>query len=169
MDRLIDSIVVHCADTREDDPATPKNEEMDIGVVEIEAWHKERALKEPWSKYIDEAGEEKFIGYHYVVRRNGKIEAGRPVHIVGCHTAGFNQKSIGICWVGRHSMSAAQRYALVDLCAATAIYHGLDSIDIYAHNQFNSKKTCPNFDSKDTFESIGHFRAAVEGRMEDIK
>ena len=36
------------------------------------------------------------IGYHFVVRKGGSIELGRPVECVGAHAEGFNYCSIGI-------------------------------------------------------------------------
>jgi N-acetylmuramoyl-L-alanine amidase len=77
MNREIDLIVIHCAYT------SPK---MDIGVKEIDEWHRARG----WNQ----------IGYHYVVRRDGTVEHGRSVKTVGAHVKGFNAKSIGVCLVG---------------------------------------------------------------------
>lgn len=75
--RLINSLIIHCSATR---PS------MDIGVAEIKEWHLDRG----WNN----------IGYHYVIRRNGVIEDGRPVAKVGAHAKGHNANSIGICLVG---------------------------------------------------------------------
>ena len=36
------------------------------------------------------------IGYHYVVRKDGTIELGRPVETVGAHAQGANWNSVGI-------------------------------------------------------------------------
>lgn len=57
----------------------------------------------------------KGIGYHYYVRRNGKIYQGRPEDTVGGHTEGWNSRSVGICAEGNfetETMSAAQRDAI---------------------------------------------------------
>jgi len=75
--RDINLIVIHCSATTPDE---------DIGVTEIRRWH----LAQGWSD----------IGYHYVIRRDGTIENGRPVEIEGAHVKGFNANSIGICLVG---------------------------------------------------------------------
>lgn len=160
-DRKIDSIIIHCADTREDDPTTAKNEEMDIGVKEIEDWHKQRALAgEPWSQFKDGMGAIRYIGYHYVVRRNGVVERARPVAIAGCHCKGHNKASIAVCWVGRHKMSLPQKQSLARQVAKLCVHHGLDIDDVHQHCDF-STKTCPNFGTVDTFESIEKFRIAV--------
>lgn len=79
----IEYIVIHCS-------ATPPT--MDIGVNEIDEWHRNRG----WAK----------IGYHIVIRRNtgklgGLIEYGdRTLSEPGAHVHGYNSKSIGICMVG---------------------------------------------------------------------
>lgn len=75
--RAINLIVVHCS-------ATPTN--RDIGAAEIRSMHK----RQGWAD----------IGYHHVIRRDGRIEAGRAEAIVGAHVAGHNAKSIGVCLVG---------------------------------------------------------------------
>lgn len=75
--RAINLIVVHCS-------ATPAS--RDIGVAEIRAMHKRQGWKD--------------VGYHFVIRRDGRVETGRPLSIAGAHVAGHNAKSIGICLVG---------------------------------------------------------------------
>lgn len=75
--REITRLIVHCSATK---PS------MDIGRAEIDDWHRQRG----WSQ----------IGYHFVIRRNGDIEMGRPVAKIGAHVRGYNTKSIGICIVG---------------------------------------------------------------------
>ena len=70
-------IVVHCS-------ATPPK--MDIGVREIRTWHIKRG-------FVD-------VGYHYVIRRDGSVETGRPHDTQGAHVRSFNKFSVGICLVG---------------------------------------------------------------------
>tara|TARA_R110002074_G_scaffold104230_6_gene225049 strand:+ start:3030 stop:3407 length:378 start_codon:yes stop_codon:yes gene_type:complete len=40
------------------------------------------------------------IGYHEVIKRDGTIELGRPLHTQGAHVKGVNNKSVGICLIG---------------------------------------------------------------------
>ena len=75
--RKINLIVIHCSDTYA---------RMDIGVNEIRQWHLQRGFND--------------IGYHYVIRRDGAIEQGRPIEKPGAHAAGYNTNSIGICYAG---------------------------------------------------------------------
>lgn len=70
-------LVVHCA-------ATPAD--MDIGAKEIDLWHRQRGFFS--------------IGYHTVIRRNGKLEQGRPIDRPGAHAVGFNEYSLAVCLVG---------------------------------------------------------------------
>ena len=70
-------IVVHVS-------ATPPS--MDIGAAEIDRMHKAKG----WSG----------IGYHFVVRRDGRVELGRPADQIGAHVEGWNSVSVGVCLVG---------------------------------------------------------------------
>jgi N-acetyl-anhydromuramyl-L-alanine amidase AmpD len=75
--KQVDLLVVHCSATK---PT------QDIGAKEIDAWHR----KAGWL----------MIGYHFVIRRDGTVEEGRPADRVGSHVRGHNSNSIGICMVG---------------------------------------------------------------------
>lgn len=75
--RAIKKIIIHTSATRA---------VQDIGAKEIDQWHKAQG----WQA----------IGYHWVVRRNGKREKGRSEDKIGSHAKGHNHDSIGICWVG---------------------------------------------------------------------
>ena len=58
--RKIEKIILHCTDSPD---------HMNIGFKEINQWHKERG-------WLSKSGIS--CGYHWIVKRNGKIEAGRP-------------------------------------------------------------------------------------------
>jgi N-acetylmuramoyl-L-alanine amidase len=51
------------------------------------------------------------IGYHYVIRKDGTLEKGRPLTQRGNHLLGKNYCSVGICLVGS-SPTVQQREAL---------------------------------------------------------
>ena len=40
------------------------------------------------------------IGYHYYIRRDGKVYSGRPQFAIGSHCQGHNKDTIGICFEG---------------------------------------------------------------------
>jgi len=80
--RNITKIVIHCAYTRPD---------MDVGAAEIRRWHVDPPPKgNGWAD----------IGYHFVIRRDGTLEIGRPLARAGAHVTNHNANSIGICLVG---------------------------------------------------------------------
>lgn len=60
------------------------------------------------------------IGYHFYVRKDGRIYRGRPVWAMGAHARGYND-SIGVCAEGAYhiekEMPKAQLRALQDLHA----------------------------------------------------
>ena len=53
---------------------------------DIHSWHLQRG----WNGF----------GYHFLVRKNGDIETGRPIETVGSHCKDHNHYSIGICFEG---------------------------------------------------------------------
>lgn len=40
------------------------------------------------------------IGYHFYVRLDGTVYSGRPLGTIGAHTAGYNSRSVGVCFEG---------------------------------------------------------------------
>lgn len=80
--------------------------ERDVTVQEIHGWH----LEKGWSG----------CGYHFVIRKDGTVERGRPVGTVGAHCQGSNSNSIGINVVGdfmKGKPTEAQINSLVKLVA----------------------------------------------------
>lgn len=129
--RVLDAIVVHCTDSPDD---------RDIGAVEINDWHTHQGWKG--------------IGYHYVVRRSGKVEMGRPLALVGSHAKGYNAHSIGVVWVGRKNPAAEQTIALVDLVRELMAKHKIGINRIFGHCELNPGKTCPNLDMSKFREAL---------------
>jgi len=130
--RDIDTVIIHAA-------ATPPS--MDIGAKEIDEWH--RAPPRNWSR----------IGYHYVIKRNGVVEDGRPLSIPGAHARFHNVRSIGICLVGgvsegdmepENNFTEAQFTALSILL--DDIVDDLGVLKIIGHRDVDPNKDCPCFD-----------------------
>lgn len=125
--RNIDKLIVHCS-------ATPPS--MDIGAKEIDRWHRERG----WL----------CIGYHFVIRRNGMLEFGRPVDQIGAHCKGHNKSSIGICMVGgdedmdTNDFTPEQWDTLAELLGMLKLYH--PAAEVLGHHDLNSSKACPSWD-----------------------
>jgi N-acetylmuramoyl-L-alanine amidase len=120
--RHINKLIVHC---------TASPDYMDIGRNEIDLWHRARG----WSG----------IGYHYVVRRNGEIEKGRPDIKVGAHARGANTESIGIVWVGTNTPSPEQESALISLVHYLMGKYNIKNENVLGHREaVVTDKTCPN-------------------------
>ena len=71
-------IVIHCSAVRPDQTSS---------AAQIDTWHRHQGWK---------LG----IGYHYVIRRDGTIEPGRPEWMIGAHCKNHNAHSIGVCYEG---------------------------------------------------------------------
>lgn len=140
--REITHIVLHCT-------ATPAS--MDIGVNEIRDWH---VTENGWSD----------IGYHYVIRRDGTIEDGRPVERQGAHVAGFNKNSIGVALVGgvasdgktsEDNFTPEQIDAACTLCIQLMNIYGVEYKNVLGHKEVidtithGSPKDCPVFSMED--------------------
>lgn len=60
------------------------------------------------------------IGYHYYIRQDGSIYAGRPEQYQGAHVSGYNNGSLGICAEGNfetETMTEAQQQAIAKVIA----------------------------------------------------
>lgn len=135
--KAVEFLVVHCAATKAD---------QDIGATDIKKWHLQRG-------WID-------IGYHYVIRRNGAIEKGRPDARPGAHARGYNHLSLGICLVGgvaadgktpENNFTSDQMHALLRLLQDLKSQH--PDAEILGHRDFpNVRKACPSFDVRSWWE-----------------
>ncbi len=149
--RAIKGIVVHGAWTK---PG------IDVDAEEIRSWHKDRGFSD--------------IGYHYVIRRDGKLEDGRPIEKAGAHVKGHNTDTVGICLVGgrddlaKHTRdldeftkqevlwefnyTAAQMATLRTLVAKLKAEHRIT--DVRGHRDFPGvTKRCPGFDVRAYFSA----------------
>jgi N-acetylmuramoyl-L-alanine amidase len=92
------------------------------------------------------------IGYHYVVRRDGTVERGRPEAKVGAHVKEANKGTLGVVYVGgcdvngkpKDTRTAAQKKALLAVCEALAAKYPIEWVK--GHNDFTDAKACPSFD-----------------------
>lgn len=128
-------IVIHCAATR---PDWMDRLPLADKVAEIRAWHQANG----WSD----------IGYHWVIDREGAVQAGRRETVVGAHVVGHNSGTIGICLLGGFGAAASDRFADHFTAAQdTALRQMISAIQMRArieritgHNQY-AAKACPGF------------------------
>ena len=130
--RSITLIVVHCSAVRPDQTSS---------AAQIDTWHRR---DNHW----------KFgIGYHYVIRRDGTIEPGRPEWMIGahCHVKGQNHNahSIGVCYEGgldirgqpADTRTKAQKASLRGLLEE--LHARYPRAVIVGHHDLNPQKDCP--------------------------
>lgn len=127
-------LVIHCSATRAI---------QDVGAKDIRKWHVEG---NGWSD----------IGYHFVIRRSGKVEPGRPVDEVGTHVQGHNTDSVGICLVGglnnatfkpENNFTAQQWESLTRLL--NVLLKKYPKAKVLGHRDFPGvQKACPCFNAR---------------------
>ena len=115
-------LVVHCSDT---------DDKENLLAKDIHEMH----LNFGWNG----------IGYHKVICRNGTIENGRPEYWTGAHARGFNDKSLGVCMIGRKNFTDKQFSSLKNVLMNWKNLYPL--AEIIGHEKISdTNKTCPNFD-----------------------
>lgn len=135
--RQIDEIIVHCSATREG---------RDFSAADIRRWHvADRHFSD--------------IGYHFVVRIDGSIEAGRPLRRPGAHCRAHNRRSVGVCYIGgldrnghpADTRTAAQRASLLALL--TILRCAFPHASIHSHHDF-APKACLCFPATSEYTSL---------------
>ena len=135
--RVIRLIIIHCSAVRPWQVS---------GQQDIDRWHRQKG----WNG----------CGYHYVVRRDGTIETGRPLEMVGAHCVHHNQHSIGVCYEGgldadgltADTRTAAQKVAMRQLLEK--LHEQFPKAIIAGHNVFDPTKDCPCFDAVSEYRDL---------------
>ena len=136
--RRITLIIIHCSAVRPDQMSS---------AAQIDTWHRQR-------------GFHLGIGYHYVIRRDGEIEAGRPEYMVGAHCKNHNAHSIGVCYEGgldargqpADTRTEEQKKTLLSLLRALKVDYP-DAL-IVGHHDLNPQKACPCFDAAKEYKNL---------------
>lgn len=117
------------------------------------------------------------IGYHFIVRKNGTIERGRPIDTVGAHCSNHNSYTIGICFEGNfqeEQMSNIQIQAGRELIAyVQALYGG--NLKVVRHRDLMAT-ACPGdnfpFDlmlSDVNFEEIEEAKISTDSKIDGVE
>ena len=109
------------------------NTNRDVSAAEIHRWHQNNG----WSG----------IGYHFVIRKDGTIERGRPMDMLGAHCYEHNWHTVGVNIVGAFDDNEPELEQLISaarLLAALCRYYGLapNQDTIKGHRDFNNT-ACP--------------------------
>jgi N-acetylmuramoyl-L-alanine amidase len=143
--RGVSSVVIHATET-----FTNKN----IGAEEIDAIQKK-------------LGEDE-IGYHYVIRRDGRLQRGRPVEKEGSHcpTGNYDKTSIGIVMVGGiNRASTEQSFETSSASFTRAQYNTLEQFlqvfynnfsggEVFGHSDIETDELDPYFDVSEYILSL---------------
>ena len=130
--RTITLIVVHCSAVRPDQTSS---------VAQIDSWHR----KDNHWKFG--------VGYHYVIRRDGEVEAGRPEWLTGAQWLNHNSHSIGVCYEGglnirgqpADTRTEAQKQAMRQLLEE--LHRRYPRALIVGHRDLTHDRDCPCFDA----------------------
>lgn len=122
-------IILHCSATKEN---------ADFSAADIKKWHLQRGFKN--------------IGYHYVIRLDGTVEAGRKEDEMGAHCLGHNKDSLGICYIGgldsngtpKDTRTNEQKKSLVKLVLKLMKKYNISIENVRCHYEF-ANKACPSF------------------------
>lgn len=158
MAKVCSNIIVHCSDSSWGSAA------------EIRKWHQEKGWRD--------------IGYHFVIGNglirpdlylpamDGLVSVGRELdgdpliedNEVGAHALGYNQKSIGICMIGKDVFTARQVGRLLLLLHDLRKVFSIENEDILGHYETEraNGKTCPNID-------MDHVRYLMNHTQGDVK
>lgn len=134
--------------------------DQNIGSEDVHSWHLDRG----WSG----------CGYHYVCRRDGRIQRGRPISIQGAHAGnlGHNKYSIGFSFAAGYNCLSGTKNANNFISADSinvqqwiaarkfiqSFYNVWPGGQVVGHNQTDTSKTDPGFDVdeyiKNTFNKV---------------
>ena len=125
--RHITLIIIHCSAVRPGQTSS---------AAQIDSWHRRRGWKMG-------------IGYHYVVRRDGQVEPGRPEWLIGAHCLHHNRHSIGVCYEGglddqgqpADTRTTEQKLAMVQLLEV--LHRRYPRALIVGHHDLDPQKACP--------------------------
>lgn len=135
--RQIKRIIIHCS-------ASPEGRADTIS--DIDRWHRAQG----WDG----------CGYHYVIHLDGSIHQGRPIEKAGAHCTGYNQTSIGVCYIGgveadgrtpKDTRTPEQRTALLSLLKRLRSKY--PNATILGHRNL-AHKACPSFDAQMEYANI---------------
>jgi N-acetylmuramoyl-L-alanine amidase len=143
--REVNSVVIHGTET-----FTNKN----IGAEEIDDIHKK-------------LGHSK-IGYHYIIRRDGRLQRGRPVEEKGehCSIGTYDETSIGIAMVGGINSPSTQQQFETSSSSFTRVqyntleqfiqvfYNNFSGGEVFGHNDLDTEELDPYFDVQEYILSL---------------
>ena len=141
-----DMIVIHHTGNPTDD---------DLSAEQIHQMH----LNQGWSG----------IGYHYVIRKNGQVEIGRPDWAIGAHAYGENSHTLGVHVCGNFEIAEPTEYqieSLAYLLGWLCDEYGLDpATDVVGHRDLMAT-ACPG---ENLYNMLDTIKGKARWYMENYK
>jgi len=137
-----DCIVVHCSDSPYGDAEL------------IRQWHEARGFSGIGYHAVITNGYP-WDSRHYYAHFDGQIQPGRRPWTNGAHCLGYNQRSLGVCLIGRGEYTINQLWVLRKLVRSWQQEFGVDVNQVVGHYELDGRKTCPNISGK----SMRHYLA----------
>lgn len=111
------------------------------------AWPGDPSAEDIRRVHVEENGWDD-IGYHFVVRKDGTVEAGRPVYKTGAHCRDMemNHRSVGICLSGHHDhdvLHGDQLQGLLGLIEDIRNQYNIPAHKVIGHRETGAAKSCP--------------------------
>lgn len=105
------------------------------------------------------------IGYHYFVRKDGRIYKGRPDRAIGSHCKGHNTGTVAICAEGDYNteqMPEAQKNAIIEL--GIYLWDKYSLKDVRGHKEVPYDTDCPgkNYPLQEIKTKIRNKQAVTE-------
>jgi len=135
--RVIKKHIIHCS-------ASNLPHQGNIAAIkELHTSPKTKKFK--WGVYDATGREFSDVGYHFFIRKDGTLEYGRPLHLMGAHCKGKNKDSVGTCLEGYEEgdFTREQKTTLFKLCRSLGLLY--PDITTHGHNEF-ANKACPVMD-----------------------
>ena len=108
-------------------------------------------------------------GYHYIIRKNGQVELGRPDWAIGSHAYGYNSNSIGVHVCGNFEEAEPTQYqieSLAYLLGWLCDEYNLDPReDIVAHRDLMATACC----GENLYNMLDEIRGKAIWYMENYK
>ena len=104
---------------------------------QISNWHKKRSF------YYNPVFKG-YVGYHFLIHANGRIEQTKLLKDEGCHCIGQNTQSIGICLIGNFEKTWPTNKQIGSLWTLLSYLNKSSGkyLPTYGHSDFSATKCC---------------------------
>jgi hypothetical protein len=142
--------------------ANPLADSSFATVKDIDSWHRAR-----WPEFRSSLGY--WVGYHYVITKDGTVTQTRRDNEEGAHVIGMNTKSIGVCFAGNFDLTLPTE---AQMKAWYKLYGDLlkkyPNIPTYPHRKY-ATKTCHGKLLKDEHFAVNYQLFTLRQRVDQLR